>query len=1235
MLGSEEILSNAAEIIDSMPDVTDITDQITEVTTTSRGKTATHTVSKAIIDGDEVTLTMSNNITGRVSENTYNINNVEPDTGSLELSEPLRDSHGIEIDTVEGFEALGSQSNTTGESNRVATISDLSSSIEAMTDMVDTLRDNTDTDEHIKNLKGLLSDMNINHLNPTSLFIKDVESESKGSFNLGTNEVTVERPRTSDRNRQSTATVYVHEVVHAYVGFALRLTADSRMSSLVRRLYEVYDKASQVLTYKDFINEHNPDKVDAEQKARSDYNYVMNNRSENGLIEFISFGLTNPNIRAKLSDTKLGRPTKEETSYWAKLIRVYRSIVSWVGGTKFINSKDKSVTENLFALAKEVSGSNHRAEYASRQSPNALEVFLGKSNKSLKKVIDYLINKVAVKDGETLPLLPTNPTKGDRAVWLAKNLPSLLLDRRFKGEASTILNAMGIKPDGFVQSIMGRMRTIDKYSLEEELDKVLRLATNVDERKQEVKQIITASIKDSFNGTLTPELDKELKSVIVDMDMSLFNPLEVIKFLSSEKNIDEEIATLESTVKDATGKNWNWVKAQITGLSQFLHTHQTPMGINLNAHNIDRGFLYRGRSVSTTMSVEEEIDKLASLRALKMISLVRRTAMAEYFKEQPEGLEFALATMDTMKKEAKEKNLKGYESAIVKGYSVELQDYNINLVIRPVSEEAELKKEGYKLDSTTPTSKLVGNTSFGIFINEDYGTDTYLRGATLLGNLMSKGTTITKLLILDKDSEIKKHALVLSRLKLASTKAAVHMQETGEPLTIADGTNAIPILNNLGTVVDYRFTMNKHHKEHLLNMDTRASEVLGATRAAIHSKVDKVASNKKVMKIISVDMLENAPNKGSLGNNNFIYVKVGKKHNSDIYNVLPKEFLNFIDSHPKKFIQVRHDMLIHYFGYKSASLLNTDFARDNISHSIRKRLQTFSKVEEDAVGLYKNVITTKTLEVIVGNSESNMIQLMQLGNNPVAVVKGFFNEAINVVEYMKILREEAELSLSVDNGIATSAQARRQKHLKEQLNHTAYSNIRELIGEGFFSNINEEVDLNKDKDSSNSIIARTDKWLSRLPRDMRTGIELAYMTRNTDIYKVFEESVHYSDFIARVVYNSFLLKEGVNKRDRMIRVSEAFVNYNVPYSKTEEWLNRKGIINFSKYAFGVQKSINRIKSDKPLYGILSLLLQNQIMDVEDISEQFLLDRSWRNFEFSPLDMLTTLITPSTVNNLLD
>ena len=224
--------------------------------------------------------------------------------------------------------------------------------------------------------------------------------------------------------------------------------------------------------------------------------------------------------------------------------------------------------------------------------------------------------------------------------------------------------------------------------------------------------------------------------------------------------------------------------------------------------------------------------------------------------------------------------------------------------------------------------------------------------------------------------------------------------------------------------------------------------------------------------------------------------------------------------------------------------------------------------------------------------------------------------------------------------------------------------IHELAELGIYQSIVEDLDT-REIESTNKLKREIDRKLSDMPTAVKQGLNILYLTQDTQYYKVMNAVLTKSDLIARDVENQLLLRKQVAQADgdlplpkwyvmrgrekikgakytkttkrlkgkeradfmamadkrRHSQVLTAFVNYNKPSGRFEEYANRIGLVMFTKYLKRIQRVITSTTKENPL-NVLALFIGESLMgDVDTIYDQNILTKNWYNFGLSAGDMI--------------
>ena len=122
--------------------------------------------------------------------------------------------------------------------------------------------------------------------------------------------------------------------------------------------------------------------------------------------------------------------------------------------------------------------------------------------------------------------------------------------------------------------------------------------------------------------------------------------------------------------------------------------------------------------------------------------------------------------------------------------------------------------------------------------------------------------------------------------------------------------------------------------------------------------------------------------------------------------------------------------------------------------------------------------------------------------------------------------------------------------------------------------------------------------------------------------------VQYSDLVARATQNDLLKAKGVSHAERMNIIMDDFVNYNKPASSFEEYLNQMGLVMFTKYMKRIQRALKNFVNKKPLNAFLTVAGQEMFYDIDDVTDQFALTRSYKNLDQDVIDQMLGILTPA-------
>ena len=359
---------------------------------------------------------------------------------------------------------------------------------------------------------------------------------------------------------------------------------------------------------------------------------------------------------------------------------------------------------------------------------------------------------------------------------------------------------------------------------------------------------------------------------------------------------------------------------------------------------------------------------------------------------------------------------------------------------------------------------------------------------------------------------------------------------------------------------------------------------------------------------------------------------------------------------------------------------------------LKRIINLFETLFQDTVKIAKGNILLKMPIILVGNLVSNIFYAINTGM-PVTEIYSAYRDSFRDVKaflatHKDVETKKIELSaLTQDyNLVQFKNKAELVKYnddvkrltneIKRLEKEMSESDIKELFDLGMYQAVIEDVNLYKLGDT-NKISDGMDTLLNRTPAVIKTPLQWAYLSKETAWYKVNQEILQLSDLVARDVMNrkqKFIEKQQADgnrdlpveyrrqigqmtprrrilkgaERERFLQLAEksrhanllkAFVNYNLPNSKGEEYLNRIGVLMFTKYLKRIQNVITQSTIQHPIRSIIMLSATAMFMDIDKIQDQSLITKGLDDNDFgflgilpvyNPLEHVMNVVTPAIV-----
>jgi len=1168
-------------------------------------------------------------------------------------------------------------------------------------------------DAELAGFMDLLDKMKPKFFNDLKLFVQDKAEASRGLVRPTRIDIKIKGDPISIGNQQSEASIYLEEVLHSMTMGAINAKT-IKSSQLVRRLDKLVELGRKQLKPEDFLPapEDSIDPEKEQQFAEELYNYIFNNK--NTRYEFLAKGIAQPVVAKALSKVKVVEGSEKKTLL-TRLYDLWGFVQDILTGEVVNKNRNQTVDDALVQLAFELGEINTKASRRAMDKPSywsrVYDLLLNDSDRflsnQLQKLSAVTVGKLSKKEFEAMP----EDTYG-RVKYAGNVIAMSLVNPTYTKVMGALASSYGIKPDGTIREIVSGL--FQTGPVQKAAEFLVLQAGYIDKFRNEQIGLTRDSVLYKFKEAPTRAEEEAMTEVLADTALAslfgkttaafdaglvknrIYDNATLRKILTDDEALDKFIVEAKRALKDLDPKHYNWHSNQAVGLGIYLAKHQGTPEQNHNAQNIAEG-VHSSHTKRAKPEVVKAIEELATLTAIKNTNRAPREMVADLMKKDYEAVQHVADVIEGFRKNSIETVFKDNQRNMIMGYTREVFDDSILIEVAPLSEQKAMEAQGFKMKARL--APKVGDTQsepMALYITDSASRPDRLRGGVRLNQMRAKGTTITEAKY--KEGEGFSNSMIREMAQRDINKiqreaqARIKKMEEGEYDFTDTVFGLMPLLNEQGKVVDYRYMMDKNTKKELLKQETRISEVMGKSFGTLIDKDMTAKHNSEVLKALKADMYENweKGTKGKDGLTDFTLVgpNVSDPEMRKLYYMLPKEFQQFVQAREDKTLAVRTELKNLYFGYSQLSLTDFPMLKKFTPEVIIRGIKILETVWMEFVQIAKTNILMKMPTVTLSNFFSNVIYLAMKGYNPVEIMTMQVDSFRTIKAYNKNLRRKQEL-LNREREIKVALgrkvlSDRRKKELKLELkkakgelialeNSITSSRVHELIQMGLDQSV-EDLAANVVRDT-NRISTFFDEKLENLPSVARTGVDYLFLTKRTVPYQVVNEFLEITDLMSRDIQNT--LEQRSEKRQvegqellpnwwledkpvgykpqqrltgderveflrqaeqvRKYELVEDYINYALPSSQFEEYLNKVGILMFTKYVKRIQRIIAKTGTRGPIKSLIALTGVSLLGGLPTIHDQSFLAKEWYTDSigpgnvfpvYSPIDTFMNVITPS-------
>ena len=1061
----------------------------------------------------------------------------------------------------------------------------------------------------------------------------------------------------------------------AFVAEQVQVTVNAAVSSkdgvtavAYRELAKLYDEVRSKTKVADFYKSAAPTTVEkAEAQALHDFIFGValgaDGRSEY-LSRFAALGLAHEGFNTVLQQAT-SRTNRDTTgmSFNDRLNKIFEAILNWFSGKMTNTKQGQDADQKLRALVEQLVAIEARKR------------MVVKARMQLVSPIEDRVDGMAAAFKKQLEAFGKKPFFQQSTNGFVRAGGSFL--SAYAGERTdAILEGFNRLRDqhfsqqhGIAAALVNEFRGSNAGNLAFHF--LLRATKHIEGIR---KDIITGTgkvVMGSFvnaGSDLTDDHKDAISAVFLRTELGSllgqYTMADLTRFIADRSQVTSEISKLEAQF--AGMGNAAKFGRYFTNAAKTLGYYKavgkvTSAHMVMNAGNIAR--LY-GTGMQTRISETEAklaepiIDALVSLYALAYSRDEHLANAQEVMKAEAgrtdggNGVEMILMTHKALVEKSKEMLFDGAAPLHMKGYTTEIYDPFMAVVVANKDDGDELIKQGYtrgdqvQHDMADPLAEKKH-----IYYLRDGGLQRRVSGIFSTTNMKAKGARVHNgnLSPMSYSGQLNGSTMATIGSRKQSGIQAMFTATGFDPSLVTDQ-HLAPVLNANGDVVNYRYLMTERVKDNLLHRDNRPEKILGAMASNIYDKVSAKEQNRKAVTALHEQYRAEFAEKPES------YMTVGPKSTDpqlrEIWDLMPYSTKQAVkEVWGTEGMKVRVDLLDMNFGYRKLSVADAfdkDVTQRNfvegmfvdlMTHAFHEKAALRTRQVEDiwqaVVKATKGNLVVKSWSTMSGNLRSNWSQLILMGVNPVAIARSHRVAFKGAWAYKKDSEEMFSLQHQLSTGYLQPGQTKAEiEHQIVRLMDSINRNpVKPLIDAGLMPTIVEDVAADDDIYSYKSIAVKKVEQFTAGFNPQVVGIaKFMLMTEDSSAFKVMSYATQISDFLARyTLYEYSTTKKDALSHEAAIQLaSDAFINYDVPTHRMVQYANDSGLVMFTKYYMRIQKMLGKIYKEHPGRVMAMIAAEHMLGDQPTVLDSGMLKRWGNPMNLGALDYPGSLDSLTTV-----
>lgn len=1000
----------------------------------------------------------------------------------------------------------------------------------------------------------------------------------------------------------------------------------------VNGINKLYSKAqAQFKTAKDLFPDY--DKVSDDEKARlrAIHQAVFNpkNKTADSLAWFMALSVSNEELGRTLSNHVV-KGERSNHSWFDKFMGILEQVVNTFNNVFFhVKGRDakSQIDAYIQALAlAETKARNAHVDYIQLGYSMAYGGLRRLADKPIRKGLIYAFNRETFRQSEFSPVRTLGKVASViKDVDELNKAEQLINEMVYEGHANfSPNNRMGLLADS-INEIIG----LGKRGLN--VDKLIRMTKTIEQYRQSVKDNTYKAIRKQFTRELTKEEKFGITNILLRTDMASllnhgFKPKDVLAILDETKR-KKMIAHYENKLIDKVGHKDYDMLQQVYSLAYYMATGNSKPNMIKSAHGVAIGL---GSDYQTTFDkmdneIFEMVDVLSSLVALDFKDSEEIKVIQKLSTDQSKGL---IATLN-LHKELIQKGRTDFESNpynYQKGYIPEMVNPYRKVVYATQDEVANYKRKGFEIINELKQDDADDTDGRVLMIHPEYQPFNYVSGTLDMVDTHHRGTPVYEKGVNDKGiREVNKAHLAIRKANAKQRPSVSSFDRTGNAL--------IPTYDTQGAILDYHYEMGHTARDVLLERDNSFDELLATLNGGLGFKPEMFNQQKQIAKAIAQDAKQNVAKRP----NEYIQLDFNSK-DPDVQRVIKMIPYSFRTELQKQFgknaksYPIHKSMYTATFGYQAYSVVNIWDKLDNnkklnlaenllrgmfdlaFKENGRKRALQAERIIQDTMTFIKDMIVIRSGGVLLGNILSNTYLLMTLGINPVRILKDMTFSWRNSKNYRTMVNRIEEINALLMTTNSTKDKSllnREKKQLQESLNRNP---MKEYMEAGLMSTIVEDLTKPNETSYKTELQKKVDSYVDLIPKPISNAINELTIGDGSVLHNFLSEATQFSDLSAKYTLAKYLHENGTDKDKAIYEAQLSFINYDIPTNQFLDYMNRMGLMMFTKFFLRFQRVMVKLAYNAPVSSLMGHYA------VEYMDGQGVYDPFWLNRLDNPLEL---------------